>query len=52
MLASRWGILKTANVTKIIGLVFVLARLYNFCLDERGRGEASMANDPLLDIDQ
>jgi hypothetical protein len=39
---------------KGIGLVFALARLHNFCLDERGRrpGESPMATDPLLDIDQ
>ena len=58
MLAARWGILRTAmkyTVTKSIGLVFALARLHNFCLDERGRrrpGEAPMATDPLLDIDR
>ncbi|KAL3772660.1 hypothetical protein ACHAW5_008610 [Stephanodiscus triporus] len=60
MLAARWGILRTAmnskyTVTKSIGLVFALARLHNFCLDERGRsftGEALMATDPLLDIDR
>ena len=59
MLAARWGILRTAmhskyTVTKTIGLVFALARLHNFCLDERRRrpGEAPMAADPLLDIDQ
>ena len=59
MLAARWGILRTAMhskymVTKIIGLVFAHARLHNFCLDEGGRrpGEAPMATDPLLNIDQ
>jgi len=59
MLAARWGILRTAmpskyTVTKSIGLVFALARLHNFCLDERGRRpeEAPMATDPLLDIDR
>jgi len=59
MLAGRWGILRTAmpskyTVTKSIGIVFALARLHNFCLDERGRrpGEAPMAADPLLDIDR
>jgi hypothetical protein len=59
MLAARWGILRTAKhskytVTKTIGLVFALTWLHNCCLDERGRrpGEASMAIDLLLDIDQ
>ena len=59
MLSARWGILRTAlhskyTVTKSIGLVFALARLHNFCLDERGtrQGESPMATDPLLDIDQ
>jgi hypothetical protein len=59
MLAARWGILITAmhskyTTTKSIGLVFALARLHNFCLDERGRrqGELPMVADPLLDIDQ
>jgi len=41
-------------VTKSIGLIFALAWLHNFCLDDRGRrpGEAPVATDPLLDIDQ